>query len=63
MEPGIINKALKQLCIVESKPISEVVQYLKLRYQIDADEMILKKRLEKNSQSGAGSSLDHFRLR
>jgi len=46
MEPGIINKALKQLCIVESKPISEVVQYLKLRYQIDADEMILK-RLEK----------------
>jgi hypothetical protein len=47
MEPGIINKALKQLCVVESKPISEVVQYLKLRYQIDADEMILKKRLEK----------------
>ncbi|NVK49326.1 MAG: hypothetical protein HWE09_06130 [Cyclobacteriaceae bacterium] len=47
MEPGIINKALKQLCIEESKGLAEVAQYLKMRYRIDSDEIVLKKRLEK----------------
>ncbi|NVJ84977.1 MAG: hypothetical protein HWE15_01660 [Algoriphagus sp.] len=47
MEPGIINNALKQFCVEESKSLADVVQYLKMKYRIDADELILKKRLEK----------------
>ncbi|WP_157366906.1 Clr5 domain-containing protein [Algoriphagus vanfongensis] len=47
MEPGIINQAIKKFCLSQGKDLKEVIQYLKLKYQIDADESVLRRRLEK----------------
>lgn len=47
MDSGVINSAIKKLCLTEGKGLNEVIQYLKLKYKIDADEAVLQKRLEK----------------
>jgi hypothetical protein len=46
MEKDLINSSLHSLCILNAKSISEAAQYLKMRYRLDIEETVLKKRLD-----------------
>ncbi|WP_186300121.1 hypothetical protein [Algoriphagus algorifonticola] len=52
METGIINQAIQKLCIAEGKEVNEVIQYLKLKYRIDIDPLVLQKRIDKLMNKG-----------
>jgi hypothetical protein len=45
MEKDLINSSLHSLCILNAKSITEVAQYLKMKYRLDIDETVLNKRL------------------
>jgi hypothetical protein len=45
MEKDLINSSLHSLCIQKAKSITEVAQYLKMKYRLDIEEIVLKKRL------------------
>lgn len=47
MNRDIITIALQELVLREGKNMKEVQQYLRMRYRIEADELVLKRRLEK----------------
>ncbi|WP_297336188.1 hypothetical protein [Algoriphagus sp.] len=47
MEKGLINRALERLNVSEFKDLAEVKQYLIMKYRIDVEDAVLKKRLEK----------------
>ncbi|SDD62711.1 hypothetical protein SAMN04488104_104227 [Algoriphagus faecimaris] len=47
MEKGLINRALEKLNVSDFKDLAEVKQYLKMKYRIDIDDLVLQKRLEK----------------
>lgn len=50
MEKDLINSALHSLCIRNSKSISEASQYLKMKFRLEIDEKILRKRLNSMMQ-------------
>lgn len=52
MEKDLISLALQEIVLQNGKDLKEVQQYLRMRFQLDADEMVLKRRLEKMMQSG-----------
>jgi len=45
MEKDLINSSLHALCIQNAKSITEAAQYLKMKYRLDIEEIVLKKRL------------------
>jgi hypothetical protein len=45
VEKDLINSSLHSLCILNAKSITEVAQYLKMKYRLDIDETVLNKRL------------------
>jgi hypothetical protein len=45
MEKDLINSFLHYLCILNAKSITEAAQYLKMKYRLDIEEIVLKKRL------------------
>jgi hypothetical protein len=45
MEKDLINSSLHSLCILNAKSITEAAQYLKMKYRLDIEEIVLKKRL------------------
>jgi hypothetical protein len=45
MEKDLINSSLHSLCIQNAKSITEAAQYLKMKYRLDIEETVLKKRL------------------
>ncbi|MBN7814875.1 hypothetical protein [Algoriphagus pacificus] len=47
MERGLINQAIQKICVQEGKEISEAHQYLLMKYRIEVDLLVLKKRYEK----------------
>ncbi|WP_153231763.1 hypothetical protein [Algoriphagus machipongonensis] len=47
MERDLITQALQKICVQENKHLREVQQYLIMKYRIDADQPVLKRRLEK----------------
>lgn len=46
MEKDLINSSLHSLCIENDKSITEVAQYLKMKYRLDIEEAVLMKRLD-----------------
>ena len=50
MEKGLINKALLELALQGGKDLVEVQRYLRMKYRIEAEILVLKKRLEKMRQ-------------
>ncbi|WP_168171995.1 hypothetical protein [Algoriphagus sp. A40] len=51
MNRDIITIALQELVLREGKNMKEVQQYLRMRYSIEADELVLNRRLEKILQT------------
>lgn len=51
MERDLIFIALQEVVLRDGKDLKEVQQYLRMRYRLDADELVLKKRLEKILQT------------
>jgi len=45
MEKDLINSSLHSLCVQNAKSITEAAQYLKMKYRLDIEETVLKKRL------------------
>ncbi|MBN7813560.1 hypothetical protein J0A68_21575 [Algoriphagus sp. H41] len=51
MEPDLISAALRELVLRDGKSLKEVQQYLRMKYRLEADELVLKRRLEKMLQA------------
>ncbi|MDI1324502.1 MAG: hypothetical protein PSV36_17280 [Algoriphagus sp.] len=49
MEEGLINRALKHLVFEKGKDLKEVQQYLLMKFNIEVDNQVLQKRMEKMS--------------
>jgi|GEM_PF-615499 Zn/Cd-binding protein ZinT len=45
MEKDLINLSLHRICIQEGKSLAEAAQYLKMKYKIDVEIIVLEKRL------------------
>ncbi|MBN3581116.1 hypothetical protein JYB64_01880 [Algoriphagus aestuarii] len=52
MERGLITQALHAICLQEGKDVKDVQQYLLMKYRIEVEELVLKKRLEKLMNEG-----------
>ena len=50
MERDLITLALQDMVLKEGKELSEVQQYLRMRYRIEVDPTILSKRMKKLTQ-------------
>ncbi|HSF52452.1 MAG TPA: hypothetical protein VLA71_01805 [Algoriphagus sp.] len=51
MDRDLISLALQEIVIREGKGLKEVQQYLRMRYRLEAEDLVLKRRLEKMLQS------------
>ena len=51
MNRDLISIALQDFIIRDGKDLTEVQQYLRMKYRLDADHLVLKKRLEKLLQT------------
>jgi len=51
MNRDLILTALQEIVLQDGKDLKEVQQYLRMRYRIEADELVLKRRLEKILQT------------
>ena len=51
MERDLIFITLQEVVLRDGKDLKESQQYLRMRYRLDADELVLKKRLEKILQT------------
>ncbi|WP_158587669.1 hypothetical protein [Algoriphagus lacus] len=51
MERDLIFITLQEIVLRDGKDLREAQQYLRMRYRLDADELVLKKRLEKILQT------------
>lgn len=51
MDRDLISIALQEIVLRECKGLKEVQQYLRMKYRIEADDLVLKRRLEKILQS------------
>jgi len=47
----LIFTALQEVVLQDGKDLKEVQRYLRMRYRIEADELVLKRRLEKMLQT------------
>lgn len=47
MERDLITQVLHSICLQEGKDIKDVHQYLLMKYRIEVEELVLKKRLQK----------------
>ncbi len=51
MDRDLITIALQEMVLREGKDLKEVQQYLRMRYRLEADELVLKRRLGKMLQT------------
>ena len=51
MERDLITLALQEIIFRDGNDLKEVQQYLRMKYRMDADESVLKRRLEKMLQT------------
>lgn len=51
MNRDLITIALTEIVLRDGKDLKEVQQYLRMRYRLEADELVLKRRLEKMLQT------------
>lgn len=51
MNRDLILTALQEIVFRDGKDLKEVQQYLRMKYRIEADELVLKRRLEKILQT------------
>lgn len=51
MNRDLITLALLEFVLRDGKELNEVQQYLRMKYRIEADQVVLKKRLEKLLQT------------
>ncbi|GAA0878543.1 hypothetical protein GCM10009119_15110 [Algoriphagus jejuensis] len=51
MNSDLILETLQEVVLRDGKDLKEVQQYLRMRYRIEADELVLKRRLEKMLQA------------
>lgn len=47
MDRDLISLALQEIVLRNGKDLKEVQQYLRMKYRIEADDLVLKRRLEK----------------
>ena len=47
MNQDLISIALQELVLRDGKDLKEVQQYLRMKHRLDADDIVLKRRLEK----------------
>jgi predicted transcriptional regulator len=47
MERDLIFLALQEIIFRDGKDLKEVQQYLRMKYRMEVDELVLKRRLEK----------------
>lgn len=50
MEKDLITQAIQTIYLQNGKDLKEVSQYLNLKYRIDAEPLVLQKRLQKMLQ-------------
>lgn len=46
MNRDLITLALQEFVLRDGKELNEVQQYLRMKYRLDADQLVLKRRLE-----------------
>jgi hypothetical protein len=46
MDRDIILQALQEMTLRDGKSLKEVQQYLRMRYRVEVDDLVLKRRLE-----------------
>lgn len=51
MYQDLISSALQELVLRDGKDLKEVQQYLRMKHRLDADHVVLQRRLEKMLQS------------
>lgn len=51
MDRDLISQVLQELVVRDGKELKDAQQYLRMKYRLEADELILKRRLEKLHQS------------
>lgn len=51
MEKDVITVALQELVTKEGKSLSDVKHYLRLKFRMEVDEMVLSSRLKKIQQT------------
>ncbi|SEF70945.1 hypothetical protein [Algoriphagus boritolerans] len=51
MNRDLITLALQEFVLRDGKELNEVQQYLRMKYRIEADQLVLKRRLEKLLQT------------
>lgn len=51
MDRDLISMALQEIVLREGKDLKEVQQYLRMKYRIEADDLVLNRRLEKMLQT------------
>ncbi|WP_187176493.1 hypothetical protein [Algoriphagus sp. AK58] len=47
MEKDLITLALQEIILKEGKSIQDVKQYLRMRFRMEVDDLVLSKRLER----------------
>lgn len=51
MNRDLINLALQEIVLRDVKDLKEVQQYLRMKYRIEVDQLVLEKRLQKLLQT------------
>lgn len=51
MNRDLITIALQEFVLRDGKELNEVQQYLRMKYRLEADQQVLKRRLEKMLQT------------
>lgn len=51
MDRDLISLALQEFILRDCKDLKEVQQYLRMKYRVEADELVLKRRLDKILQA------------
>jgi hypothetical protein len=51
MERDLILLALQEIVLRDGKDLKEVQQYLRMKYRIEAEDLVLKRRLDNMLQS------------
>jgi len=47
MEKDLINQSLYTICLQNGKSLEDAIQYLKMKYRMDVESLVLEKRLIK----------------
>ncbi len=51
MDRDLISKALQEIVLRDGKDLEKAKQYLRMKYRLEADDLVLKRRLEKILQT------------